>query len=103
SINKIYDVTALVGAGRADEAWADAAGLFDLTGDPAVLKRFRDLTSDMLAIPSATALERGPATHEPQRGPAHHQPPRAPPPHAPEPGSAALVTAADLYVAAIRT
>jgi hypothetical protein len=61
SLNKIYDVTALVSGRngqRTEDAWADAAGLFDLTGDRTALERLRALTGDMLAIPTATALER---------------------------------------------
>jgi hypothetical protein len=57
SVNKIYDVTALVENGRSEEAWADAAGLFELTGGRQTFERLRALTSDLLALPTATALE----------------------------------------------
>lgn len=57
SINKIYDVAALVNAKRSEEAWVDAGGLFDLTGDRTAFERLRALTMGTLAIPTATALE----------------------------------------------
>lgn len=57
SVNKIYDVTALVENGRGEAAWADAAGLFELTGDRRTFERLRALTADLVALPTATALE----------------------------------------------
>jgi hypothetical protein len=57
SINKIYDVAALVNAERSEEAWLDASGLFDLTGDRTAFDRLRAMTHGLLAIPTATALD----------------------------------------------
>jgi hypothetical protein len=59
SVNKIYDVTALVENGRDEDAWADAAGLFELTGDQKTFERLRALTAGLVALPTATALEDG--------------------------------------------